>query len=137
MSDELIITSRTEDLQIVREFIETRLVPLPFTEKERANIVFCLIEAAINAMNHGNLNDPEKPVKITFDSFPDKIVLAVTDQGCGFDPETIGDPREPTHLKRPSGRGIFFMRQMLSKVDFKFSDSCTTVILEKYFKGKK
>jgi serine/threonine-protein kinase RsbW len=137
MSDELIISSRTEDLQIIREFIEKRLTPLPFTEKEKANIVFCLIEAAINAMNHGNMNDPEKPVKITFDTFPDKITLTVSDQGCGFDPDSIGDPREPTRLKRPSGRGIFFMRQMLSNVDFKFSDSCTTVVLEKYFNGLK
>ncbi len=137
MSDELLISSNTEKLSDVREFIETRLAPIPMSEKERANVVFCLIEATINAMYHGNKNEPDKLVKITFKALPDKIVLTVMDQGKGFDLSEIGDPRDPKRLKRPSGRGIFFMRQMLSKVDFQFSDSGTTVILEKIFNGVK
>ena len=137
MSDELVISSLTEKLSDVREFIETRLAPLPMSEKERANVVFCLVEAAINAMNHGNENDPKKLVRITFEALYDRIVLTVKDQGRGFDLLLIGDPREPTRLKQPNGRGIFFMRQMLSNVDFKFSDSGTTVILEKIFNGVK
>jgi serine/threonine-protein kinase RsbW len=137
MRDELLISNDTEKLSDVREFIETRLAAIPMSEKERANVVFCLIEAAINALYHGNNNDPDKIVKITFEAFHDKVVLTVTDQGKGFDLSKIDDPRDPKRLKRPSGRGIFFMRQMLSKVDFQFSDSGTTVILEKIFNGVK
>jgi serine/threonine-protein kinase RsbW len=137
MSDELTISSNTENLSEVRNFIETRLAQLPMSEKERANVVFCLIEAAINAMYHGNENDPSKLVKITFTVFPDKVVLTVTDEGKGFNISEIGDPRDPTRLNSPSGRGIFFMRQMLSKVDFQFSASGTTVILEKIYNGVK
>ncbi len=133
MARELTITSKMENLADVRDFVESLLVSLPFNEKERANIVFCLIEAAINAMNHGNHNDPAKLVKITFDSYPDGISMAVKDQGVGFDPDSIGDPREPNRLKSPSGRGIFFMRQMLTSVKFEFSPSGTTVYLEKSF----
>ncbi len=133
MTQELVITSKMENLADVRDFVESLLTSLPFSEKERANIVFCLIEAAINAMNHGNHNDPSKLVRIIFEGYPDRIVMSVKDQGAGFNPDSIGDPREPNRLKSPSGRGIFFMRQMLSSVNFDFSPSGTTVYLEKFF----
>ncbi|MFA6449960.1 MAG: ATP-binding protein [bacterium] len=137
MEDELVISSRTEHLSTVREFIESRLASLHLSEKERANIVFCLIEATINAMHHGNADNPDKLVKITFKAFEKKVVLTVKDQGSGFELAEIGDPREPKRINKPNGRGIFFMRQMLSKVDFRFSQKGTTATLTKNFNGAK
>ena len=135
MKDELTIKSRVKELERVRDFIGVRLADLPFKEKERANVEFSLIEAVINAINHGNRKDPEKTVHITFESDDKKVVLSVTDQGKGFNLDKIVDPRDPKRISKPSGRGIFFMRQMMSAVNFDFLPSGTTVKLEKFYNG--
>jgi len=137
MKKEIIIDSRTEELVRVSGFIRPLLAGLPLGERERASVEFCLMEAVINAIRHGNGDDPSKKVRVVFESVPDRVALSVTDEGRGFDPAAVGDPRDPARIAGASGRGIFFMRQMMSSVSFEFSDQGTTVRLEKIFNGFK
>jgi serine/threonine-protein kinase RsbW len=41
----------------------------------------------------------------------------VQDEGEGFDPYELSDPRDPDNLLKSSGRGIFFMRSFMDEVD--------------------
>lgn len=79
-------------------------------------------EAVINAIVHGNRNDPAKLVFIDFaiHSAPDSIELLVSvrDQGAGFDPAALPDPLAPENLLKTSGRGIFMMSQFTDEVSF-------------------
>jgi len=72
-------------------------------------------EAVINAIVHGNRNDPAKLVFIDFTihSAPDsnELLVSIRDQGAGFDPAELPDPLAPENLLKPSGRGIFMMSQ--------------------------
>ncbi len=131
MAAEITIQSSLGKIGIVRSFIESELKNVPILEKDRATLVFCLIEAVINAINHGNKNNPKKNVIVTFENAGDRIIMKVKDEGAGFNPDGIADPREPDLLNKPSGRGIFFMKQMLSKVTCENTENGTLVILEK------
>lgn len=79
-------------------------------------------EAVINAIVHGNRNDPAKLVFIDFTihSAPDSIELLVSirDQGAGFDPAELPDPLAPENLLKTSGRGIFIMSQFTDELSF-------------------
>jgi serine/threonine-protein kinase RsbW len=77
-------------------------------------------ESVINAIKHGNREHPQKLVTVEF-SFtpldaPTELVVSVTDQGEGFDPETVGNPLDPENILKSSGRGIFFMRSFMDDV---------------------
>ncbi|HEY2432451.1 MAG TPA: ATP-binding protein [Vicinamibacterales bacterium] len=77
-------------------------------------------ESVINAIKHGNREDPGKLVTIEF-AFtpidePQQLVVRVTDQGRGFDPEGVADPLAPENILKSSGRGIFFMRSFMDDV---------------------
>jgi serine/threonine-protein kinase RsbW len=133
MKKEIVIYSSLDELARVRRFLKPLISRLPLGEKERANVEFCIIEAAINAIKHGNKNDKLKKVRITFERREDRVSIEITDCGDGFDPDSIEDPREPSRIVNTSGRGIFFMRQMMSSVRFEFTTSGTTIFLEKYF----
>jgi serine/threonine-protein kinase RsbW len=130
MINELTIKSDLEKLELVRDFVESNMDDLPISGKDRATVAFCLIEAVVNAIKHGNKYNPEKNVVITFDHNTKKIIMTVSDEGSGFNPDKIDDPRDPARLNQPFGRGIFFMRQMLSSVDFKHTPSGMTTRLE-------
>ena len=77
-------------------------------------------ESVINAIKHGNKEDPTKPVTIEFGftplDRPTQLVVRVTDRGEGFEPEEVGDPLAPENILKSSGRGIFFMRNFMDEV---------------------
>jgi serine/threonine-protein kinase RsbW len=80
-------------------------------------------ESVINAIKHGNREHPAKLVTIEF-AFtpiddPTELVVSVTDQGEGFEPEAVADPLAPENILKSSGRGIFFMRSFMDDVQLK------------------
>jgi len=77
-------------------------------------------ESVINAIKHGNREDPAKRVTIEFaftpDDTPTELVVMITDQGEGFEPQEVADPLAPENILKSSGRGIFFMRSFMDDV---------------------
>ena len=47
------------------------------------------------------------------------MLIRVRDQGEGFDPETVADPREADNLLKSSGRGIFLIRSFMDDVQLR------------------
>jgi anti-sigma regulatory factor (Ser/Thr protein kinase) len=77
-----------------------------------------LAEALANAMLCGNAGDPGKSVHVSVELFADRIRLAVSDEGPGFDPSRVPDPRDPSLLDSPRGRGLFIIRNLADEVGF-------------------
>jgi len=75
-------------------------------------------EAFLNAIKHGNQNDPTKRIKIDCLVDEQKIEIAVTDDGGGFNPKDVPDPRFGENLYKLQGRGLFLIRTYMHKVDF-------------------
>ena len=61
-------------------------------------------------------------------------VVWYADEGNGFDPEELKNPLEPENLLNENGRGIFLIKNLMDKLDFKFTDNGTEVIVKKYLK---
>jgi serine/threonine-protein kinase RsbW len=80
-------------------------------------------ESVINAIKHGNREDDRKVVTIEFavdvSERPTELIVRVTDQGEGFEPQKIADPLAPENLLKSSGRGIFFMRSFMDDVQLR------------------
>lgn len=80
-------------------------------------------EGVINAIKHGNREDVAKRVTIEFalepDGTSDALVVSVTDQGSGFEPDAVADPLAPENVLKSSGRGIFFMRSFMDDISLR------------------
>ena len=77
-----------------------------------------LAEALANAIQCGNQNDPAKVVRIRADLFRDRIRVCVSDEGPGFNPAEVPDPRHPEQVQSPCGRGLFIIRNLAQEVEF-------------------
>lgn len=75
-------------------------------------------EALANAMLYGNRSDAGKAVRVVVSLTATRVVVAVTDEGRGFDPEAVPDPTLPQNLQRPGGRGLFLIRELMDEVEF-------------------
>jgi serine/threonine-protein kinase RsbW len=98
-------------------------------ERLRLNFRIGLTEALANAMLYGNAHDPSKRVLVEVTLADGEIVAKVTDQGGGFDPSRVPDPTRPENVVKPSGRGLFLMRQLLDEVSFNEQGNQVTLIL--------
>ena len=126
----LSLASEYENIELVDAVTESCLRFAGFDETTTEHMTLAIREAAANAMQHGNKQDPDKIAEITFEINADAIMIRVQDQGEGFDPDSLPDPLAPENILKGTGRGIFLMRQLMDEVEFRF-DGGLQVILRK------
>ena len=96
----------------------------------RLNLRVGLTEALANAMLYGNNRDPRKRVRVEAEIEPERIMIRVTDEGRGFDPEQVDDPTKPANLHKIGGRGIFLIRKLMDRVEFNDRGNSILMILD-------
>ncbi len=87
-------------------------------------------EAFLNAVKHGNKMDPTKKVKIDYSVNSEKVEITITDEGAGFEPESVDDPRFGEGLYEPGGRGLLLMNSYMDVV--KHSEHGSSVYMVRY-----
>ncbi len=88
-----------------------------------------LEEGLMNAIKHGNQRDPSKMVRVFCEVHDTHIYIEIEDQGAGFHPAEVPDPLAEENLDKASGRGLFLMRQFMTRVEHR--DSGRLLVLEK------
>ena len=48
----------------------------------------------------------------------DRVWIRITDQGKGFDPKEVPDPRQKELLEVPGGRGVLLINEIMSEVAY-------------------
>jgi serine/threonine-protein kinase RsbW len=77
-------------------------------------------EALANAIKHGNSHSKTKQVYVRCYAAPRKgFLVLVRDEGDGFDPDRLPDPRDDTRLTLSHGRGVFLMRALLDHIEYR------------------
>ena len=81
--------------------------------------MLALSEAVTNAVIHGNKQDPSKKVFVTASLDENSAIhISVQDEGPGFEPQSLPDPLKEDNLMKPSGRGVFLMKQYADDVSY-------------------
>ena len=75
-------------------------------------------EAITNAIRHGNRHSPEKTVDVEFRCDPERVLVRIADQGEGFDPKNVPDPRSEDLLEVPGGRGVLMINELMTHVQY-------------------
>jgi len=101
------------------------------TKTIRFRLRVVLSEALSNAIVRGNCEDPSKFVHIEAELLPEAIRVSVTDEGCGFDPDTVPEPIRPEQLDEASGRGLYLIRKLVDVVQFNEQGNSICMILRR------
>ncbi|HTG87518.1 MAG TPA: ATP-binding protein [Pyrinomonadaceae bacterium] len=102
----------------VLEYLQERVAKLGLIKLDRSNLFVALDEAFVNAVKHGNKNDPNKLLRITAELSPKEASFTVEDEGEGFDIREIPDPCDPANLFRTSGRGVLLIYNIMDEVEY-------------------
>ena len=102
-------------VELVMRFVAT----FRNVDGSEAGVEMALHEALVNAVVHGNQEDPNKLVEIACRcSIDGEVSITVRDQGQGFDSRAIPDPTDAENLMSTHGRGIYLMRTSMDQVYF-------------------
>jgi len=100
----------------VEEEILEKCKRASYSEDDLFAIKLALEEALVNACKHGNKLDRDKQVKVQYRVTPQRLDVAVEDEGPGFKPSELQDPTVPENLERCGGRGVLLMRWCMNNV---------------------
>lgn len=126
------------------DLLEELVSAAGYTEEDAVKLSTTLREAIGNAAEHGNKNDPTRTVHINFLRTPERVTIAITDEGPGFDTSSfLARADEVSALEhtrsrrdteyRPGGLGVFIMKQTCDEIAF--NDAGNTIYLMKFLPG--
>ena len=114
----MVVKSRPSAIVGVCEQVLSKLEAKGFDKDDIFAVHLALEEAFLNAVKHGNKMDPTKEVRIDYSVGLDKIEIFMTDEGDGFEPASVADPRFGEGLYKPGGRGLLLMNSYMDMVKF-------------------
>ena len=123
----------SETLEIPRDFgamssardeVAVLVAPLGLSADAVFDIKVALGEALTNAISHGAPKHGTGVVTVVVSAYEDRLVIEVSDRGCGFDPANTLTP----DLDATRGRGIMFMRALMDSVQFESTEPCGTLV---------
>ena len=96
------------------------------------NMIFAvhlsLEEAFVNAIKHGNHGDSEKSIAVDCLISADKVDISIADEGYGFDPQGVPDPRCNGNLYKSSGRGLLLIQSYMDVVEYNSRGNCVHLV---------
>ncbi len=115
----LTLSSKPKNIGKVEGFLKKIDRAVRLDEIQEHKLMIALTEAVNNAILHGNKSREEKKVRVVCEVQEDGLLFTVTDEGRGFRPDNVANPLKEENLLKESGRGIFLMRTLLDRVEFR------------------
>jgi serine/threonine-protein kinase RsbW len=117
LEKQVVLDSEKKSIGYVEPLIHliSEVIDLPM--ERYYNILIAVTEAVNNAIIHGNKLDPKKKVTISLIVAQNQIDVIVMDQGAGFDPSKVADPRQTENLLKENGRGVFLIKELSNDCD--------------------
>jgi serine/threonine-protein kinase RsbW len=128
-------TGNYKNLSRISNFIVSHAEQAGFTPRDVYAIQTAVDEACANIIDHAYEGENIGDIEITIKDINKELQIKLNDKGVPFDPEQVPEPdiTSPLEIRKERGLGIFFIRQLMDKVIFEFSQTeGNTLTLVKY-----
>ncbi|MGA2668124.1 MAG: ATP-binding protein [Ignavibacteria bacterium] len=128
----LSISSSKKNIILVEDMLIEVNKAFHLDEDKFQRFQIAVSEMIINAIVHGNKEQADKKVLISIEFDERKITVFVTDEGNGFDIDTVPDPTIEENISKISGRGLFIIRSLVDEFSYKHTDKGSTFTLSMF-----
>jgi serine/threonine-protein kinase RsbW len=113
---DLVLDSTLESVDVAEEAVLREAHELHFEDEDDLHrIGMAVRECMVNAVVHGNRYNARKKVHVTITRATDRLTIVITDEGEGFDINTLPDPLANENLLRHSGRGLLLIQAYMDE----------------------
>ena len=122
-------------LELIQPITNKICEQLGFDEDAQYWVWLATQEALNNAIKHGNKMDHRKMVHFSICVENNEFQIVVKDEGEGFDLAKVPDPTHPDNLLKPSGRGIFYIKSFMDRVEYNTENGTTVTMIKQWKKA--
>ena len=114
------VKSRTENLSIIRDFVNKSASEAGIPSDVTENIILAVDEACTNIIKHAYNSVPDGELIIKIKSTQSRFEISITDYGHSFAPETIPEPdlQKYYRQRRVGGLGMYLMKTLMDDVKY-------------------
>ena len=118
--------SDDKTLEQMQEIVREKLELIDVSDMIKINLDAAFHEATENAQKHGHKYNSKLPIEFSYIQKSDKLIMQVTDQGEGFDPDS--EVRYKKEGRGYGGLGIMLMLKCVHKVEYNRKGNQVTLI---------
>ena len=119
---ELTVDGRLENLATIADFVAKAARASGLNERATFDVQMAVDEACTNIIQHSYGEEGKGEIALRCELADDDFVVAIRDHGHPFDPECVPAPDLTCSLaeRREGMLGLYFMRQLMDAVRFRF-----------------
>lgn len=119
-NNKLIVSSRTDNLSAIRDFIASAAREAGIQEETVENIMLAVDEACTNIIKHAYKYNPDGKITIDLKYYDDKFIVTIQDNGMSFEPDLIPEPdlQKYYRQRRVGGLGMYLMKSLMDDVKY-------------------
>ncbi|MBX2976996.1 MAG: ATP-binding protein [Ignavibacteriaceae bacterium] len=119
-SYELQVKSTTENLSLIRDFIQNNALKRGVPQHIIDKIILAVDEASTNIIKHAYHSKPDGDIIIQLEFSFDKCRIILIDFGDGFNPSVIPQPDMPEYFekRKVGGLGLHLIRTLMDYVEY-------------------
>ncbi|MBN1147288.1 MAG: ATP-binding protein [Anaerolineales bacterium] len=120
--------ARFENLDCVREFVGQAAQECGLDATAIYQVQLAVDEAFTNIVEHAYGGECDENIQCTCQASDEGLSVTLRDCGRAFDPSNVPDPDLEAALqeRQVGGLGVYFIRQLMDEVEFKFDASPDT-----------
>lgn len=138
MSHEIKLYCNTDQLAILRQFLDSILQDTPLSEVEQHQVILAVEEVCANLMIHSHGCNASESIDLNAKIKDQTLIVEIKDFGQGFNILEYQEP-EISHVvrtKRKGGLGIILVKKIMDKIEFESNGSKNICRLFKTLKSK-
>jgi len=111
----LLLDSTLDSVEVAETAVLKDAQVLGFDEDDLHQLGMAVRESMVNAVVHGNRYNARKKVHVVVTRAHDHLIIVITDEGEGFDPNNVPNPLSDENLLRQSGRGLLLIQAFVDE----------------------
>jgi serine/threonine-protein kinase RsbW len=114
------VTSRTENLTVIREFIQSAAEQVGIKPGVTEDVMLAVDEACTNIIKHAYRSFPDGEILLRLKYSDHKLTITIVDYGHSFHPESVPDPDLQKYYQqhRVGGLGMYLMKTLMDEVKY-------------------
>lgn len=116
------IASERSNIKSIEALMQKANEKFGLDEQEYGKMMIAVTEVAMNAIVHGNKENPGKNVRVFVEFDNKQMKIVVMDEGEGFDIQRLPDPTTSENILDLHGRGVFIARAMVDEFFYQHLD---------------
>ncbi|MBM3191658.1 MAG: ATP-binding protein [Chlamydiae bacterium] len=133
MQDEVVFDAKLPCLSLMLQWIRSKLRPLALSSSDKNKLELVAEEILVNIIHYA-YQDKEGKIEIVWIQKPSLVYLVFKDFGTPFNPLLHEKPPIKSlsiDSKEVGGLGIFFMKNLIDKIDYRYENSANILTISK------